>query len=263
MKPIKIDLSSEFKEVEIMPVADYHWADPNSDHDKIMEDLQYIEEHDNCFAILNGDLLDCAIASSIGDTYGAMLSPMDELRECVKLFEPIAHKILCVVPGNHERRHYKTNGIDLTELMCRQIGVEDRYSPTTALLFIRLGEQNGKQHNRKVPYIIHVSHGNGGGKKEGAKIQRLVDLSLIVDADIYVCGHTHLPAILPDSFFRTSASNNSVVQVERLYINTSSKLTYGGYGEVFGFKPSPTATPLITLCGTHKEFKGEITCRGK
>ena len=258
MKPIKIDLSSEFKEVEIMPVADYHWADPNSDHDKIAEDLAYIHNHDNCFCILNGDLMDCAIASSIGDTYGATLSPMDELRECVKLFQPIAQKILCVVPGNHERRHYKTNGIDLTELMCRQIGIEDRYSPTTALLFIRFGEQNGKQHNRKVPYTVYVSHGNGGGRKEGGKIQRLVDISTIVDADCYIVGHTHLPALLKDSFARPCMGNSSVTYCTRLYINTSAKLNYGGYGEVGGFKPPCTDTPIIHLSGTHKEMRATL-----
>ena len=241
-----------------MPVADYHWADPNSDHDKIAEDLAYIHNHDNCFAILNGDLLDCAIASSIGDTYGALLSPMDELRECVKLFQPIAQKILCVVPGNHERRHYKTNGIDLTELMCRQLGIEDRYSPTTALLFIRFGEQNGKQHNRKVPYTVYVSHGNGGGRKEGGKIQRLVDISTIVDADCYIVGHTHLPALLKDSFARPCMANNSVTYGTRLYINTSAKLNYGGYGEVGGFKPPCADTPIIHLSGTHKEMRATI-----
>ena len=258
MKPIKIDLSADFKEIEIMPVADYHWADPNSDHDKIAEDLAYIHNHDNCFCILNGDLMDCAIASSIGDTYGATLSPMDELRECVKLFEPIAHKILCVVPGNHERRHYKTNGIDLTELMCRQIGVEDRYSPTTALLFLRLGEQTGKQHNRKVAYTIYVSHGNGGGRKEAGKIQRLVDLSTIIDADCYVVGHTHLPALLKDSLARPCMANNSITYGTRLYINTSAKLNYGGYGEVGGFKPPCTDTPIIHLSGTRKEMRATI-----
>ena len=258
MKPIKIDLSVELKEIEIIPVADYHWADPNSDHDKIAEDLAYIRSRDNCFCILNGDLMDCAIASSIGDTYGATATPMDELRECVKLFQPIAEKILCVVPGNHERRHYKTNGIDLTELMCRQLGIEDRYSSTAALLFLRFGEQNTHGHGRKVPYTIYVSHGNGGGRKEGGKIQRLVDLSTIVDADCYVVGHTHLPALVKDSFARPNMGNSSITYGTRLYINTSAKLNYGGYGEVGGFKPACTDTPIIHLSGTHKEMRATI-----
>ena len=263
MKPVKIDLSEKFTEIKIMPVADYHWADPNSDHDAIIEDIAYIRDNDNVFCVLNGDLLNCAIASSVSDVY-SKITPMEELRVCSELFNPIAHKIMCVVPGNHERRHYRTNGIDITELMCRELGIANRYSPTTALLFVRFGTLDSHSHGRKVCYTIHVSHGNGGGRKEGAKIQRLVDLSLIVDADIYICGHSHLPAILPDSFLRPSISNSSISQVDRLYINTSSKLKYNNsYGEVFGMKPTSTATPIITLCGTHKEFGGAITCRKK
>lgn len=258
MKAIKVDLSKELTEIEIIPVADYHWADPNSDHGKIMSDIEYIRNHDNVFCILNGDLMDCAIASSVGDTYGATLSPMEELRACVELFKPIAHKVLCVTQGNHEARHYRTNGLDLTELMCRQLGIEDRYSPTTALIFLRFGMLDKHKHSRKVLYTIYVSHGNGGGRKEGGKIQRLIDLSTIIDADVYICGHTHLPAMLKDSFARPSMSNNSITYGTRLFVNTSAKLNYGGYGETMGYKPLCTDTPIIHLYGTHKEMRATI-----
>ena len=258
MKAIKIDLSGELKSIDILPIADYHWADPNSDHDKIMEDIKYIREHDDVFCILNGDLMDCAIASSVGDTYGATTTPMEELRICVELFQPIADKILCVVPGNHESRHYKTNGIDLTELMCRQLGIIDRYSPTTALMFIRFGGLNTHSHSRKVAYTMYVSHGGGGGRKEGGKIQRLVDLSTVVDADIYVCGHTHLPAMLKTSFARPCMANSSVTFGTKLFVNTSAKLGYGGYGEVGGFRPACTDTPIIRLNGERKEMRATL-----
>ena len=259
MKPIRIDLSENFKEIEIIPVADYHWANPNSDHEKIMADIAYIRDRENCFCVLNGDLMDCAIASSIGDTYGATLSPMEELRVCMDLFEPIASKILCVVPGNHESRHYRTNGIDLTELMCRQLGVEERYSPTTALLFVRFGRLADRDnHHRKAVYTVYVSHGNGGGRKEGGKIQRLVDLSTVVDADVYICGHTHLPATLKDGFARPNLGNSSITYGTRLYVNTSAKLNYGGYGEAGGFKVPCTDTPIIHLSGTRKEMRATI-----
>lgn len=259
MKAVVIELSEELKEIEILAVADYHWADPNSDHDRIRKDIKYIEEHDNVFCVLNGDLMDCAIASSIGDTYSATLTPMDELRVCVEMFKPIAHKILCVVPGNHEMRHYRTNGVDMTMLMCQQLGIEDRYSPTTALVFIRFGEmQDGKSHRRKAAYTMYVSHGNGGGRKEGGKIQRLVDLSTIVDADIYLCGHTHLPAVLKDGFARPCMANSSITYGTRLYVNTSAKLNYGGYGDAGGFKPPCLDTPIIKLNGTRKEVNATI-----
>lgn len=260
MRAIKADLPSWLKEAEIVAIADWHWSDPRSDHDKILADIEYIKTHDNCYCILNGDIMDCAIASSVGDTYGATLSPMDELKVCVELFRELAQsgKILCVLPGNHERRHYKTNGIDITELMCRQLGIEDRYAPSTALLFIRFGELSSRLHNRKVLYTMYVSHGNGGGRKEGGKVQRLVDLSTIVDADIYCVGHTHLPALLKDTYVRPDPRNNSVSYCTRLYVNTSAKLDYGGYGENFGYKPGCTDTPIIYLSGTHKEMRALI-----
>lgn len=241
-----------------MPVADYHWADPHSDHERIMEDLTYVKEHENCYCILNGDLMNCAIKSSISDSYSETASPMEELRACVELFAPIADKILCVVPGNHENRHYRTNGIDITELMCRQLGIEDRYSPTTALVFVRFGELSSKSHNRKAVYSIYVSHGNGGGRKEGGKIQRLVDLSTIVDADIFVCGHAHLPAMLKDGFARPNYANSSITYGNRLYVNTSAKLNYGGYGDTGGFKVPCKDTPIIRLSGTRKEMRATI-----
>lgn len=260
LKAIKADLSENFKEIEIMALADWHWSDPQSDHDKIRADLNYIMSHDNCFCVLNGDLMDCAIASSVGDTYGAQLSPMDELRVCVELFKPLAEKgkILCVLKGNHEARHYRTNGIDITELMCRQLGIEDRYSPTTALLFVRLGRLGSDQHFRKVAYTIHVSHGSGGGRKEGGKIQRLADMATIVDADIFVVGHSHLPALFKDRFARPCMANSSITYGTRLYVNTSAKLDYGGYGEVFGMKVPCTDTPIIHLSGTRKEMRATI-----
>ena len=260
MKAIRIDLSEEMRELEILPVADYHWADPNSDHDKILADIKYIKEHPNVYCVLNGDLMDCAIASSIGDTYGATLSPMDELKVCMELFAPIAGKILCVVPGNHEARHYRTNGIDLTELMCRQLGIEDRFSPTTAILFVRFGRLNSEKdgHHRKACYTVYISHGSGGSRKEGGKIQRLVDLSTIVDADVYICGHTHLPATLKDGFARPCVANSSVAYCTRLYVNTSAKLNYGGYGDTHGFKVPCTDTPAIWLNGERKEMRATI-----
>lgn len=259
MKPFKIDLSEEFEEIKLMAIADNHWSDPRSDHDKIMEDIAYIRDNENVFCVLNGDLMDCAIASSIGDTYGSTSSPMEELEACVKLFKPIAPKCLCVTPGNHEARHYRTNGIDLTALMCAQLGISDRYSPDTAYLFIRFGRlQDRHSHKRKVLYTCFVSHGSGGGKKVGGKIQRLEDLSTICDADIYIVGHTHLPAGFKDGFVRPCCANSSLTYGTRLYVNTSAKLNYGGYAEIGGFKPPCKDTPIITLCGTKKEMRATI-----
>lgn len=253
MKIIKIDLPAEHKDIELHPLGDLHLGDEMSNWAHIQKMLKHIEETPNAYCILGGDLMDTAIASSVGDTYGANLSPMEQLRQCVMLFEPLAKKgkILCILHGNHENRIYKSDGIDITALMADQLGLRDRYSPTTALLFVRFGKSSAQgMHGRKVAYCIYATHGSGGGRKEGGKINRLADYAQIVDADVYVCWHTHLPASFRTSFFRPSFANNSVTKVSKLFVNGAAALEYGGYGDVAGFKPGDTTNPVIYLSGT-------------
>lgn len=257
MRAIRCDLPYA-DVIEIHPMADLHLGDPNSDYRGIVKRIEYIRETPNAYCILDGDLMDAAIASSIGDTYGAALQPMEQLKQCTALFEPIKHKILAVLPGNHEHRIYKQDGLDLTAIMCSQLGISDKYSNTTALLFIRFGRGNADRKHRRMLYTAYVTHGSGGGRKEGGKVNRLADLASIVDADIYIHAHTHLPLIFKESFFRVSASNSSVAPAEKLFVNTSASLNYGGYGDKQGFKPASTRAPVIYLSGTRQDVWAKL-----
>lgn len=260
MKAIRADLSADYKSIELLVLADYHYADPHSDHDAIRKDIDYVNSHDNAYCVLAGDLLDCALKSSLGDVY-VNLSPMEELTAMMDLLEPLAKskKILCAVGGNHEARHLKTNGVDMTRLLMRQLGIEDRYSPDTALLFLRVGsDRDHARRHRPILYTIYLTHGSGGGRKEGGKIQRLADYGNIVDADCYICGHTHLPASFKTGFARPSAANSSITYCTKLFVNCAAKLQYGGYGDTGGFKPPCIDTPHILLSGETKDMRAVI-----
>lgn len=257
MKAIRCDLP--FAEtIEVHPMADLHIGDPNSDYKSILDKIAHIRMTPNAYCILDGDLMDTAIASSIGDTYGANIQPMEQLKQCVKVFEPIKDKILAVLPGNHENRVYKSDGVDLTEIMCSQLGIANRYSPTTALLFIRFGDSGAHKKHRPQLYTLYVTHGSGGGRREGGKVNRLADLASIVDADIYVHAHTHLPLVFKESFFRVSESNSSVAMVEKLFVNTAASLNYGGYGDRQGYKPASKKSPVIYLDGLKRDMWAKL-----
>ncbi len=257
MKAIRCDLP--FAEViEVHPMADLHIGDMQSDFKLIMERIEHIKNTPNAYCILDGDLMDSAIASSIGDTYGANLQPMEQLKQCVKIFEPIKDKILAVLPGNHENRVYKSDGLDITEIMCNQLGIPEKYSPTTALLFIRFGKATSRRHGRPQLYTAYVTHGSGGGRREGGKINRLADLASIVDADIYIHAHTHLPVVFKESFFRVSGSNSSVALVDKLFVNTAASLNYGGYGDKQGYKPASKRSPVIYLDGVKHDMWAKL-----
>ena len=259
MKVIKHDLG-DFETLHILPLADAHIMDPHCAFDRLQEKIAYIRDNDNVFCLLNGDLVDMSVRASIGDVYGQTIPPMAALEQCVKIFGPISKKILCADEGNHELRIYKSDGILFTQLLCSQLGIQDRYSPASALLFIRFGEHRGKdrQHGRKVCYTVYCVHGSGGGKKEGGKAQRLADLAGIIDADVYVHSHTHMPIIMKERFYRVSAANSSVSLVDKLFVNTGAMLEYGGYGEMQSFKPASLDTPIIHLDGRQRRLSATL-----
>lgn len=265
MKIIKIDLPRELSSVELHTFADEHIGDEHSDLKRVLSRIEYVKNTPNAYCILNGDIIDNATKTSIGDTYTQVFNPMEQLSKAVEIFEPIRDKILCITHGNHENRTYKKEGINLSSLMAKQLGLDDRYTPTSAVLFIRVGTQsrghketNGSGKVRKICYTAYVLHGSGGGRKEGAKAIRLADMASIVDTDIYIHSHTHLPMVMKQAFHRIDLPNSAVALVDKLFVNTAANLKYGGYGEAGEFKPSSMDTPVIYLSGTRKYFEAKL-----
>lgn len=265
MKVIKIDLPSELQQLELHIFADEHIGDEYSDMKRLLERIEYVKNTANAYCIMNGDIMDNATRTSIGDTYTQEFNPMEQLQRATELFSPIKDKILCITHGNHENRTYKKEGINLSRLIANQLGLADRYSPTSVVLFIRFGkdskglkETNGSGKYRKICYTIYSLHGSGGGRKEGAKAIRLADMASIIDTDIYIHSHTHLPIIMRQAFHRIDPRNSTVALVDKLFVNTAANLNYGGYGEAGAFKPSSKETPVIYLSGANKKFTAKL-----
>lgn len=260
MKVIKHNLG-DFDSIEILPLADTHIGDVNADFVKLRGWLDWVMAAENRFVILNGDLCDMAVRASIGDIYSQNLMPMQALQQCVNIFGPVKDRILSVQPGNHELRVWKTDGLDLTQMMCSQLGIAERYSNASSLIFVRFGKWVGHQNRYKgapVCYTIFCEHGSGGGRTEGAKINRLVQMASIIEADVYVHSHTHTPIVTKNAYFRVHASTSTVQKVDRLFVNTSSLLEYGGYGELAGFKPNSLDTPVIHLSGRERQLSATL-----
>ena len=258
MKPIKITLPETLDNIELHIFADEHIGDENCDLPRLRERIKYVAETENAYCVLNGDIIDNATKTSIGDTYAQEFNPMEQLKVSVELFEPLKDKILAITHGNHEARTYRKEGIDLSYLLASQLGLTDRYTSTSAIVFLRFGKTSSKTHNRPQLYSIYLCHGSGGGRKEGAKAIRLADMASIIDADIYIHSHTHLPMIMKQGFYRVDKTNSAVAFVTKLFVNTAANLNFGGYGEAQEFKPASKDTPVIRLNGTKKEFSAKL-----
>lgn len=258
MKVIKVNLSKEFKVIELHTFSDWHIGEKNCNIKNILEQVEYVKNTPNAYVILNGDLINNATKTSVSDVYAEVIAPMGQLERLVEILEPIKDRILLVGIGNHEARTYRQDGIDLMALLCRELGISDKYVCEGGVLFLRFGELTSHHHKRPVCYTAYVSHGSAGGKKAGGKVNGLIDKACIVDTDIYIIGHTHTPFAIRQAFFRIDTTNSTVAKIDKLFVCTASQLEYGGYGETYGFAPSSTENPVILLDGTRKYYKTKL-----
>lgn len=256
MKPVVLELPENLERMDIHLLGDWHIGDPLCDLVSVAEKLDVIRDNPNAYCILGGDLCDMALRDSIGDVHGAKLSPMGQVERVVSLIKPVREKVLCMVRGNHENRVYKSTGIDPLAFAASELGLGERYSDTSALLFVQFGHDT--KHGGRMQYTMYVTHGAGSGRKEGGKLQRLADLQNIIDCDIYCHNHTHLPAVFPTCSYRIDYTHRKPVLVEHLFVNGGASLNYGGYADAGGFKPAGKRHPVIHLTSGRKHFTATL-----
>lgn len=264
MKAVRADFPTDWPHANIYTLADLHIGDPHSLPAEVTRRIRQAENDPYGLVILNGDLMNTALRNSVSDVYAELMTPMQQMQEMVEMLRPIRNKIIGITAGNHENRVYRDDGIDTTRLVCRELGIEDKYAPEGVLVFLRFGTRaagalhKGANRNPRQWYTIYATHGSGGGRKEGAKAIRLADMAATVDADAYIHSHTHLPMVMKQSFFRTDAINCCVKSVEKLFVNTGAALEYGGYGQAQEFKPASFSTPIIHLEARDKRMSATL-----
>lgn len=257
MKAIRADYPTDWPYANVYTLADLHIGDAHCNEAEVLDRVKAIEDDPYGLCVCNGDLMNTALRNSVSDVYGELLSPMQQIAYLVDLLRPIKDKIIAVTTGNHEQRTYRTDGIDITRLVCRELGIEDKYAPEGVLVFLRFGTRSRhsghvNDRNPRQWYSIYATHGSGGGRKEGAKAIRLAEMAAIVDADIFIHSHVHLGMIMKERYYRVDTSNCVAKPVDKLFVCTGATLGYGGYGQAQEFKPASMATPVIHLDAKHK-----------
>ena len=261
MKSVSIELSEKLHQVEIHTFSDLHIGDVHCNMKKIKERLEDVLSKPNAYVVLNGDIMNNATKTSISDSYAEEIPPMEQLQRFVELFEPLAKdgRILGATSGNHENRTYNKEGIDLTYLAMKQLGIQERYAKEGLVMFVRFGNSSRHGKERKICYSIYATHGAGGGRRPGAKINRLEEMQSIISCDVYIHGHTHCPIIFKSASYMCSPTSNSVYQMQHLFVNSSSMLESGGYGQEKEFKPSSLDCPIVYLYdGREKKAEAKL-----
>lgn len=257
MKIIKANLNQQenkiLEDITIIPIADVHIGDKLSNLKLLREVLERIKREPNTYTIINGDLCNTALKNSKSDVYSDSISPMKQVLKATELLEEIKDKILVITTGNHEDRIAKETNIDITRLIAKQLGIEDKYASGWWYLYLTFGEDIKK---RPITYGITGIHGYGGGRKSGGKINRLEDMSQVVLADLYLMSHTHKPISTKSCIYIPYYQSKALSKQEMYYLMTNSFLeSDDGYAEKMGFPPSNTSITEARLGGKKKSIK--------
>lgn len=108
------------QKIRIIPLDGILYGDPAHDAPRFLETVKQIARTPNTFCYLNGDI--------IGDIKGGKRDVREQLRidrsvECLKLLQPIAHKILWAQQGCLEARALAQQGFDPLGHLCNEANI--------------------------------------------------------------------------------------------------------------------------------------------
>ena len=212
----------------IYPLADVHLGAEGSDWQNFYELVNRISQERDTYVTLQGDLIDNGLKNSVTNVYRATMRPYEQKREMAKALEPIRDKILCIIPGNHERRSKREADACPTYDIATKLDLEDRYRESLA--FIRVGLGQNPKSRKEWSYYLACMHGVGGGGLPGAGVNRNDRYLQALDGvDILITGHTHRPYALRGSKVIIDAQNRRATLRPTLHMVAGSWLDYVGF----------------------------------
>ncbi len=256
MDIIEVTLPECFDTVEILPLSDLHVGDKNADLKMFERFIQYVLAAPNRYLVYNGDNIDNATRSSVGDVYSAVMSPHEQKKWLQKQLEPVADRILVFVEGNHSRRTTKDVDVHIVEDIADHLGRADLYRQDEAYIKLKFGRR--KSSGSQMCYTIYVTHGAGGGKRPGSAVNNVELLGLGTDADIYIIGHVHKKLVYKSAIRKPDLRNNNILTEERLFVVSSSWLDFGGYGAQKMLTPGAKGPVPITLYSGEKKIEATV-----
>lgn len=242
------------EDITLFAVADVHLGAKECMEEEFQQFVKAVKETPSTYLVLAGDLINNATKSSVSNCFEDRYRPSEQKKMMAKLLEPVADRVLCGVPGNHEARSGKdVDDCPLYDIMCK-LDIEHLYRENLAIVRIQMGNNrvNGQQNPT---YVLAVCHGSGGGIYTGGSVNRNERFGYAFDGvDAIITGHTHKPVVSAPGKIKVDTRTNTVSIVPFKCITATSWLDYGGYAARKMLLPATHTLQTMTLCGKHKEI---------
>lgn len=254
MRYVRAVLPTDLDRVDLYCVSDVHRGSPYFAEKQWYTLLDRIRTDPHAYMVFAGDGVEAALKSSRhGETYATM-RPREERRQLTKDLRDVRDKILLVLPGNHDSRAEKDSDENVMERVAEDLGLWDpdnpeqgRFDPVSAVLEVQFGTRK-HQTGRRNSFIFYVTHGHGGGRRPGGKINRIQELAWVVDGvDGYIQGHVHSLSSYVDYRHSPDPQNKVVRKRAVAYVIAGSMLDYGGYAESHMYAPNAVSMPILRL----------------
>lgn len=246
-------------DITIVPISDVHLGSPGCMEQEFMQFLETVKNTPNLYLTLGGDLIDNGTRSSVTNVFRATMFPSEQKKMMAKLLEPVRDRILCFVPGNHERRNRDVDDDPVYDIAAK-LDLETLYRENIAFVKIELGVKETTSGSvsagkRRPTYMLTVVHGSGGGILTGGAVNRGERFGYVIDGmDALIVGHTHKPFITQPGKIFIDKQNNQISVKPFKVICATSWLEYGGYAARGMMLPSSHCLQTLTLRGKKKEM---------
>ena len=260
--PIKFDVPLG-RDINVYPVGDLHYGSLQFDLGAWEKFREKIQNEENAYLLIVGDLVDNGLKSSVTSTYEQTVRPSDQKRWVAEQLAPFRDRIIAGVQGNHEARSRKDSDDDPLYDVFSKLDIENRYRENGAFVCVRFGGELEDRHSKagasRPTYSILLTHGAGGGAYIGSSANRNERFLSITDGiDVLCTGHTHKGLTYPSSKLIFDQRNNRVIQKDFYSVTCGSWLTYGGYALRKMLPPTARAVPVIHLSALGKHISVTI-----
>lgn len=198
-----LDISTDKETEYIVFLGDVHLGARNFNEKVFNNVLKFCKEK-NAIIFLIGDLIENSNKISIGAGWVEQtMTPQKQIECCTDLLKPLSKQIAGSIIGNHEERTYKNTGVNPTEIIAYNLGIEyckDEF----------FGSISRQQKSGSCAFSFYGSHSMSGHKNSGLAANAVMRDWSFMRADIIAKAHGHDRDFLDNDYMEIDKLNKGV-----------------------------------------------------
>lgn len=231
-----LDLTKETKPIALTFISDQHISMGNTvDLRRMREDAEVIAAADGCYAFLGGDGVDNHLKHR-GAVLAARSTPGDQWKMYDWYLSIFAHRIACVVSGNHDAWSEQFAGIDMVKILAESNRLA--YAPHEAHIYCKFAGHEisiGMRHQYKMNSSLNQGHAAKQWHRFGSRMH-----------DIYCIGHHH------EAHTECGVHHGKF----RHFCRPGSYQIMSSYSETFGWNHSVPTCPTYIVWPNERRIQG-------